>query len=196
MSKIAVIFPGMGYTADKPLLHYSRRLAAENGYDIRVIKFSGFPKKIAGDRKSMEESFAIALKQSEEMLADTDLTAYEDILFIGKSIGTIAAAKIASESPAKDRIRLILYTPLEDTFAFSFGEAIAFTGSGDPWVGAEKNRIPAICEERGIPCLISPDANHSLEVGDALGDIWEMARIMRDTELFIAGKYPLTGAES
>lgn len=186
----------MGYTADKPLLHYSRRIAANHGYDILIIKYSGFPEKVTGDRKSMEESFAIALRQSEEMLADTDLAAYDDILFIGKSIGTIAAAKIASESPAKDRIRLVLYTPLEDTFAFSFGEAIVFTGSGDPWVGKKESRIPALCEERGIPCLISPDANHSLEGGDALSDIWEMARIMRDTDLFIAGKYPLPGADS
>ena len=29
--KIAVVFPGVGYHADKPLLYYSRKLAAQYG---------------------------------------------------------------------------------------------------------------------------------------------------------------------
>ena len=110
---------------------------------------------------------------------------YEDILFIGKSVGTIVAAKIASESPAKDRIRLVLYTPLDDTFSFSIGKAVAFTGADDPWVGKENSRIPALCEERGIPCLVIPKANHSLESGDVSADIEELHRIMKETGRFI-----------
>ena len=70
--KLAVIFPGIGYTADKPLLYYARRIAAEQGYEIMTIPYSGFPKKIRGDRKRMEESFRIALDQSEQLLAEVD----------------------------------------------------------------------------------------------------------------------------
>ena len=187
MSRLAVIFPGIGYTADKPLLHYSRRIAADHGYEIRIMNYSGFPSKVKGDRKRMEECFRIALEQAEEMLAGADLTDYEDILFIGKSIGTAVAAKIASESPAKDRIRQILYTPLDDTFAFSIGKAIAFTGDDDPLVGKEKSRIAALCEERGIPCFLIEDANHSLESKDVLADLKELRRIMKETEKFICG---------
>ncbi len=172
--KLAVIFPGIGYTAQKPLLHYSRRIAADQGYEIRIMDYSGFPPKIKGDRKRLEESFEIALEQSVQMLSDIDMTAYEDILFIGKSIGTVAAAKIASESTVKDRIRLVLYTPLEDTFAFSFGKAIAFTGEDDPWVGKEKSRIFAMCKERSIPCFLIPYANHSLESKDIFADMKEL----------------------
>lgn len=185
MGKIAVIFPGIGYTADKPLLHYSRRIAAGAGYEILIMDYKGFPQKIRGDRKRMEESFYIALDQAEKMLSGVDLNAYEDILFIGKSIGTIVAAKIASESIAAERIRLILYTPLEDTFSFDFGKAIAFTGDADPWVGKEKSRICGICEEKGIPCTLIPHANHSLESGDVSADIKEMKSIMKATEKFI-----------
>ena len=118
MSRLAVFFPGIGYTADRPLLHFSRRIAAAHGYEIRIMDYKGFPSKVKGDRKRMEESFDIALGQAREMLSGVDLAEYEDILFIGKSIGTIVAAKTASESPEKDRIRMILYTPLDDTFTF------------------------------------------------------------------------------
>ena len=187
MKRLAVFFPGIGYTADKPLMHYSRRIAADQGYEIRIMDYKGFPAKVKGDRKRMEESFFIALQQSEEMLSGTDLSDYEDILFIGKSIGTIVAAKIASESPAKDRIRLILYTPLDDTFTFSFGKAIAFTGDDDPWVGKEKSRIRSLCEERGIPCFLISRANHSLESGDVFADLKELQQIMKETERFIMG---------
>ena len=217
MSKLAVFFPGIGYTADRPLLHFSRRIAAAQGYEIRIMDYKGFPSKVKGDRKRMEESFDIALGQAREMLSGVDLEEYEDILFIGKSIGTIVAAKIASESPAKERIRMILYTPLEDTFTVistpadgnsaslnkspngktasfdkspdgkiaSFGKAIAFTGDDDPWVGREKSRISALCEARGIPCTVIPQANHSLESGDVFSDLKELYRIMETTERFI-----------
>lgn len=185
MNKLAVIFPGIGYTADKPLLHYSRRIAADLGYEIRIMGYTGFPPKIRGDRNRMEQSFQVALEQSVEMLSDVDLSVYEDILFIGKSIGTIAAAKIASESQAKDRIRLVLYTPLEDTFSFDFGDAIVFTGDDDPWVGRDKSQILSICAKREIPCTLVPYANHSLETKDPFMDLKMLFRIMKETERFI-----------
>ena len=207
MSRLAVFFPGIGYTADRPLLHFSRRIAAAQGYEIRIMDYKGFPSKVKGDRKRMEESFDIALGQAREMLSGVDLAEYEDVLFIGKSIGTIVAAKIASESPEKERIRMILFTPLDDTFTFldtppdgrsafpdtppdgtagSYsGKAIAFTGDDDPWVGREKSRIFALCEARGIPCTVIPQTNQSLESGDVFSDLKELYRIMEETERFI-----------
>ena len=191
--KLAVIFPGIGYTADKPLLYFGRRIAVEYGYEVRIMDYKGFPPKVKGDRNQMEESFFIALRQAEEMLAGVDFTEYDDIVFIGKSIGTIVAAKIAadaasgtaSDSPAKARIRQVLYTPLEDTFRFPIGEAIAFTGDDDPWVGKENSRIPALCQERGIPCRLVPHANHSLESRDVFEDMKELRRVMKETEAFL-----------
>ena len=105
LHKLAVIFPGIGYTADKPLLYFGRRIAVEYGYEVRIMDYKGFPPKVKGDRNRMEESFFIALRQAEEMLAGVDFTEYDDIVFIGKSIGTIVAAKIAADSSAKARIR-------------------------------------------------------------------------------------------
>ncbi len=183
--RLAVFFPGIGYTADKPLMYFSRRIAAAHGYEILIMDYKGFPPKIMGDRTRMEQSFQIAMEQAEEKLSCTELGAYEDILFIGKSIGTVVAAKIASESAVKDRIRLVLYTPLEDTFAFEFGKAIAFTGDADPWVGKERSRIFGICENRDIPCSLIPEANHSLESGDVFSDMKELLVIMKETERFI-----------
>ena len=187
MKKLAVFFPGIGYTVDKPLLHYSRRLAAERGYEIKLLPYGGFPHGVKGDREKMAECYRLALAQSEQMLAGVDWTGYDDILFVGKSIGTILAARFAAKSPAQDRIRLVLYTPLEDTFVYPFGRAIVFTGSADPWVGGEKSCIPALCREREIPCFTIPGANHSLETARPVEDIDALHKIMRETERFLRG---------
>ena len=174
--KLAVIFPGIGYTADKPLLYFGRRIAVEYGYEIRIMDYKGFPPKVKGDRNRMEESFFIALRQAEEM-ADAAAAVSEG--------NPDAAAGTAPESPAKARIRQVLYTPLEDTFRFPIGEAIAFTGDDDPWVGKENSRIPALCKERGIPCRLVPHANHSLESKDVFADMKELRKVMKETEAFL-----------
>ena len=44
MKKLAVIFPGVGYHTDKPLLYYSKKLAAESGYMIKEVSYGNFPK--------------------------------------------------------------------------------------------------------------------------------------------------------
>ena len=188
MARLAVFFPGIGYTQDKPLLYYSRRIAAECGYDIRILSYSGFPEKIRGDRRKMEASFRIALSQSEKMLSDLNLASFEDVLFVGKSLGTIAAAKIASESAAK--IRQIMYTPLEDTFLFPVRSAIAFTGSADPWVGYGYGLgvRTLLCRERNIPCFVIPGANHSLESKDLLADLEHLQMVLRETRKFISAE--------
>ena len=50
MKKLAVFFPGIGYTADKPLMYFSRRIAAAHGFYILIMDYKGFPPKIMGDR--------------------------------------------------------------------------------------------------------------------------------------------------
>ena len=183
MKTLAVFFPGIGYTVDKPLMHYSRRLAAESGFEIRLLPYSGFPDKIKGDREKMDECYRIALAQAIEMLSEVDFSSYDEILFVGKSIGTIVAAVIATESSVPDRIHFVLYTPLEDTFAFPLGHAIVFTGSADPWV--REGIIPELCQKADIPCRIIENSDHSLETGDVKEDIRIMKKIMKKTRKFI-----------
>ena len=185
MKKLAVFFPGIGYTVDKPLMYYGGKLALAHGYELRPLPYGGFPPKVMGDKARMAESFALARGQAAGMLADVDLRAYDDVVFFGESIGTVVAAEYAASSEAADRIRFVLYTPLEETFSLPFGEAIVFTGSADPWVGKARSRIPELCRERGIPCTVVPDANHSLECGDVLADLKALRAVMKETARFL-----------
>ena len=180
MKRLAVFFPGVGYTPDKPLLYHSRRIAESLGFDTLTLTFSGFPKKIRGDEKKMRKAFDLALSQSREQLRAADLKAYDELVFLGKSIGAVAAAALAAEFRCS---RLVLYTPLEPAFSFPLPETIVFTGSADPWV--VRGRIPALCAEKGMAGTVVPDANHSLETGDAMLDLERLREIMLRTKHFL-----------
>lgn len=185
MKKLAVFFPGIGYTADKPLLYYSRKLAAEQGYEALTIPYGGFPKNAKGDEKKLRRCFALAKEQAEERLRDLRPEQYGEIVFVAKSIGTAAAAAVAAGSPGLARVRFVLYTPVEETFRFPLGEAVVFTGSADPWVGGGDSRIPALCAERNIPCTLIPGANHSLETGEVGEDLRNLTLVMEQTAAFL-----------
>ena len=133
----------------------------------------------------MEECVRLAARQAEEALCEAGLSQYDRILFAGKSIGTIVSAEFAGKSGLAGRIRQILYTPLEETLAFDIPDGIVFTGGNDPWVGGKDSRIAELCREKGIPCFVVPDANHSLETDDPAGDIENLKKIMLETERFI-----------
>ena len=180
MKRLAVFFPGVGYTPDKPLLYHSRRIAEALGFDVLTLTFSGFPKKIKGDEKKMRKAFDLALSQAREQLKPAELAAYDETVFIGKSIGAVAASALAAEFHCG---RLVLYTPLEPAFSFPLPQTIVFTGSADPWVCGD--RIPSLCQGKGIPCTVLPDANHSLETGDPLCDLERLREIMLQTERFL-----------
>lgn len=171
MPKIAIFFPGIGYTVDKPLMYYTRKLASQCDYDIKLMTYTGFPKKVIGDTQKMQESYEIALKQTEDMLKDINFEEYDDILFVGKSVGTAVATSYANAHGLSERVRMILFTPVEFTFDNPISKGIVFTGTADPWVGGTDSRIDALCKEKNIPDFIYENANHSLETGDIEFDL-------------------------
>lgn len=184
MDKIAVIFPGIGYHTDKPLLYYSRKLAVQNGYEIREVPYTDFPKNVKGSKEKMEQSFLIALNQTEAMLRDLDFSEYREILFISKSVGTAVASAYADKHNLITRN--IYYTPVEASFQFMKQSGIVFTGTEDPW--ADFQTVEDGCRKAGYPLYVTKDANHSLETGDVIKDLLNLRRIMQITEEYIRGE--------
>ena len=181
--KLAILFPGLGYHCDKPLLYYSKKLAMKYGYTIREIAYGELPKNAKGDPGKLAECYRLGLAAAEAQLAEVDWSACEDVLLIGKSIGTVIAAAFAAKHAP--RARSIWYTPLVQTFPPVRSEGIAFHGTKDPW--AETDAVLRGCEEKGIPCYLTEDANHSLETGDVQTDLRNLRLVMERTEAYIAG---------
>ena len=180
--KLAVLFPGMGYNQNLPLLYYSGKLAKAYGYELMLdIEYHDLPEKIRGDIELMQEAAAKAYECVESELSGKDWSAYTDILFIGKSIGTVVAAKYNQEH--KIGARQIWYTPVEATFKYADGTIEAYIGDADPWSDIEN--VKELAASSGIPLHIYPGCNQSLESGDVLSDIRTLSDVVEKTRKYI-----------
>lgn len=120
MSRIAIFFPGIGYTCERPLLYYARKLAEQSGYECRTVPYAyEGDMKIRGDVQKMKGAFEALYAQAKEILAGEDFEKYDEVLFVSKSVGTVIAAAYARE--------LIGCTGVSGRSADAEGEA---TGAG------------------------------------------------------------------
>lgn len=175
MKRIACLFPGIGYTCDKPLMYYSRQLLRSLGWEVVQVPYTGFPSGVKGNPEKMRQSAQTALEQAEEILREIEWGKYDDILIIGKSVGTVVGAAYARRH--RLLCRQVLFTPVEDTFDFADRQAVVFHGTSDPW--AETKVIRDSCRRMGIPIHETEGANHSLETGDVDADIRTLRKTMK-----------------
>ena len=165
--KIVCLFPGIGYTCDKPLLYYSSKMFSAAGWQTVRIAYGGFPSGVKGNAEKMKQCAEMALDQAETLLKDIEWSQYDEILFVSKSVGTVVAGAYAQKHHVP--CRHVLFTPVEASFSFGIKDAIAFHGTSDPWANSEA--IRKACSASGIPLYITEKANHSLETGDVDADI-------------------------
>ena len=177
MSTLVLIFPGVGYTFDRPLLHFSRKLAERRGMAVYPVPLSVTLDRSLPNKQRMALACEQAVAQARAAVEALDFSGCTQAVLIAKSIGTVAAAAVLEQIPCP--ARSILYTPLEQTFSYPLGDAVVFTGTDDPWV--EPGIIPALCRTRGVPFHLYEGANHSLETGDVLRDIDILRSVMEHT---------------
>lgn len=177
--KIAVFFPGIGYTFDKPLLYYSRAIATERNFDKLVcISYSSDVKL---DKTNVELVASILYQQAEKQLEMIDWDKCEEVIFFSKSIGTVISCEYARRhkiSPVQ-----ILLTPLEATFDHDPNNAIAFSGTKDQW--ADYEEVARKCKEYRIPLHTYEGTNHSLEVKDIDKDIETVKNVISEVKKYI-----------
>ena len=182
--RLAVIFPGIGYHNDKPLLYYSKKLVREFGFDVIEISYD-FPfkaKEIKGDKDKMKEAFELAVKQADEQLSTIEFDKCEHVLFIGKSIGTTVAAYYDKKHDVG--AKHIVLTPVPQTFDYlKAGSGIVFNGNDDPW--CETSLVTEKCEELGLEVHIIERANHSLETKSAVVYAQNMENILSKIEYYV-----------
>ena len=153
--KLVVCFPGIGYHCDKPLLYYSRKLAACAGYDhTLLLQYTYHKDGLRGSPAALREAFDTLYAQAETQLSAVDWPQYDDVLFLSKSIGTAVSAAFAQRHGVP--CRQILYTPLSLTFAFAPQNALAFLGTADPW--SDVSSVAAAARVNGTPLCLYENA--------------------------------------
>ncbi len=185
MKRLVIVFPGIGYTAEKPLLYYGLNVACECGYEeYRKLTFAPREKNnIRGNKTAMKAAFEELYEQAEGQLRDIDWNQYDDILFMSKSIGTIIACAYATENRIMN-VKHVLYTPLTYTYQYKIQNAIAFIGTEDAWCDCQE--VVKLSEGAGVPINVFNKCNHSLETEkDVRGNIDRLSEIMKMTRDYL-----------
>ena len=107
MASLTVLFPGIGYTCDRPLLYYSGKMAAGAGYELIHIDFTGlkWSKEKIKDKAFLEETMKKCLQMTEEALQNAGDLSDAEVIFISKSIGTVVATAYAKKKNLKVQCR-------------------------------------------------------------------------------------------
>lgn len=171
-----MIFPGIGYKIEKPLLYYSCKIVESLGYIPFVINYEEMPRITPSyENDTMEQCISIGFWCAERMIREIKPMPEDDIIIIGKSIGTAIGARVVDT--CINKARCVWYTPIKETFACRKKiDGIVFHGTNDPWMDNETLR--KLCRELNLPLYETKDANHSLETGDVFKDIKEIGKIM------------------
>ena len=88
MKKLAVVFSGNGYHNDRPLLHHATNLMRGFGFEVIDVEYGIFPKG-----SNMDETCELVTQYAQEYLCHVRWKDYDQIVFIAKSLGTVAAAR-------------------------------------------------------------------------------------------------------
>ena len=97
-----ILFPGIEYHCDKPILYYGKKIAVMNGYtDCISLSYSYDGKNLRGNAAEMEKAFNSLYEQAEKQLDGVKFNQYDEILFVSKSIGTVIAVAYARKHSIK-----------------------------------------------------------------------------------------------
>ncbi|MDD3224114.1 MAG: hypothetical protein PHX70_05305 [Clostridium sp.] len=157
--KLVVIFPGVNYSNDCPLLYYAGSKFEAQGYEKVAISYGN----LVSLDKSLNECIENAKKFVIDKFRNIDLSQYGDIVFVSKSMGTVVAGWL--EEKLNIKVRHIFLTPLKETLQYiNRGKniIIVVAGTSDKHLDAEV--IEQHCKKEDIQLKQIEGAGHRLEI--------------------------------
>ena len=139
-----------------PLLSFGAKFYVDKDYEKVYIQHPA-------SGNGLEEVY----ENAKAILRSYDFSEYEDIVFVGKSMGTVVACKLKAELQID--ARLVLFTPLNDTLPYINSDnrvVLAAMGDNDRFLDWEVLREH--CEKENVPYYIEPGVGHSMEVKEDL----------------------------
>jgi hypothetical protein len=167
--RLAVLFPGRGYTCAMPVLFYPGRWLYTRGANLLTMEY-GFTRKQQNIARLNEEELLrwLTADVSAALQAALDTGQYQEIVLVGKSLGTLALSQLTHSPPAGPAsISFVWLTPLfknpilTEAIYKNRPRSLFVQGDADPLYD------PAAFEDARAACaaqsLTIPGADHSLE---------------------------------
>lgn len=184
--------PGASYLFDKPYLHYATMLLLGRGVDLVHIEYASksnpaFSELTMAERSRWLQEDVNAVV--ENVLAEHP---YEQMLFLGKSIGTMPIAEGLLPNPVFEKAAAILLTPIltsEQLAAHLLAaEQPVFLAIGrDDHFYQEELLERLEATKPNLRLCVVPNANHALEIGwDVQSSIAALERVMGELDEFVS----------
>ncbi len=188
--QLALVFPGLNYSADMPLLYYSAQLLLARGADVLNVGYE-YGKRADFASADAETKMAwIAADSRAALDAALQARTYRRITLIGKSIGTRAVALLAADDPRLRTARCIWLTPLlhdaglVEKIRRGGQRGLFIAGTADSHYDAAV--LPELVRSTAGKSLIIAGANHSMEIaGDVFASLRALEEILRVTADFL-----------
>jgi hypothetical protein len=155
-NQLAVLFPGNAYTLDAPALWYIARAVFQSGCDVLGAEYGFQANRQFGSLTETVVEVAEALRQF-------PLHQYEQIVFIGKSLGTIVQGEVAKQLNLAVR-RNVFLTPVQQAIPFIRNSEYSLVVIGDQDHLFRRPEQQEVESMENVELHILPGANHSLEV--------------------------------
>ncbi|HWQ05426.1 MAG TPA: hypothetical protein VN452_08735 [Longilinea sp.] len=165
---LALVLPGLGYTADMPLLYYSKMLLVNRGVDVLQL----MPATRSEEFQALDAESRINWLRS-EMLAGLDAglaqNSYAGIVLVGKSIGSISVAAVLSTAESRLPTCVAWLTPLfrerivMEAALSCKGPSFLLCGGADSTFEPDKLELILKSNQRAVALVIN-GADHSLEI--------------------------------
>ncbi|RXJ00669.1 alpha/beta hydrolase [Anaerobacillus alkaliphilus] len=184
---VCYMLSGAGYTYEKPLLYYSTMLLLEKKFDVVHVHYSY-------EKELFNQPFAdiseLIYSDVSEVIADVEKQfMYEEIFFLGKSLGTIPIIMKLMNGKSKH----VLLTPLlkldeiHEALLASDHSALLVIGEEDPHFVPTK--VEQLRNKANLIVVTVPKANHSLDIQPfkSLESVESLKEIIGNIETFING---------
>ena len=171
MKKTAVLFPGIGYTCKRPLLHYSAQMARLHDYRTIELDYgSDIHSMAARDDDAMLKVSDIVVERILPQLESESLEKCDNVIFISKSVGTYIAYTCAQRLGIP--VQHFMMTPISPMLELIGNvDGIFISGTADPLVPSE-DVLKAKAAHPDKAAMISEGCDHSMEIkSDPLGNI-------------------------
>ncbi|EKQ56923.1 alpha/beta hydrolase [Clostridium sp. Maddingley MBC34-26] len=178
---LVVLLPGIGYSLDRPLLDYSKKLALQLGYDVLPIKY-GF--QIAGKKLDRENELKYIIQESMGIFKIAMNDDYKKVIFISKSIGTIVHACLCNKVKTLE-IKNIYLTPINETLNYGIEEdSLIITGTMDPLIN--KETVKEIKKIKDVSVIQIENGDHSLNIkNDVLSSIEVLCKVIEAEKKYL-----------
>jgi len=177
--EVALVFPGLAYNSNMPLLHYTIETILASGINVLTVDYdySNNPEFMKQSQRTKSDWLMEDVEAA--LSAITEKENQKVVCLTGKSLGTLALGYLLETYENLRDAKTIWLTPLirnpelQEQMLMYMKDAVLVIGTKDPQYDRDiVDRMNASTQLRGI---IIDGANHSLEIE---GDVTQSLRVL------------------